>query len=235
MYEEIVNYFETNLCVENIYFRKHYKSWISGIVIVTMLEIIINYIISQIISNIWTRIFTILIIDFFITIIFLLLIYILPMIKIYTKKVNQKASFDPLGMLMGEEILSAYRDIEIQNMENFLRKKCKIKNVESISIILDLIDEEIQCKYEKKSFIDKYLNSIVLPLLILVLTVYFTNNNERQLSEIISKTIISIVTVVISGKFVFKIKNINITPVNKKQNLLELKRVLIDIMIKWNK
>ncbi len=235
MYEEIVNYFETNLCVENIYFRKHYKSWISGIVIVTMLEIIINYIISQIISNIWTRIFTILIIDFFITIIFLLLIYILPMIKIYTKKVNQKASFDPLGMLMGEEILSAYRDIEIQNMENFLRKKCKIKNVESISIILDLIDEEIQCKYEKKSFIDKYLNSIVLPLLILVLTVYFTNNNERQLSEIISKTIISIVTVVISGNFVFRIKNINITPVNKKQNLLELKRVLIDIMIKWNK
>lgn len=71
MYEEIVNYFETNLCVENIYFRKHYKSWISGIVIVTMLEIIINYIISQIISNIWTRIFTILIIDFFITLIVL--------------------------------------------------------------------------------------------------------------------------------------------------------------------
>ncbi len=235
MYEKIVNYFETNLCIENIYFRKHYKSWISGIVIVTMLEIIINYIISQIISNIWTRIFTIFIIDFFITIIFLLLIYILPMIKIYTKKVNQKTSFDPIGILMDEEILSAYREIEIQNMENFLRKKCKIKNVESISIILDLIDEEIQYKYEKKSFIDKYLNSIVLPLLILVLTVYFTNNNERQLSEIISKTIISIVTVVISGKFVFKIKNINITPVNKKQNLLELKRVLIDIMIKWNK
>lgn len=94
MYEKIVNYFETNLCIENIYFRKHYKSWISGIVIVTMLEIIINYIISQIISNIWTRIFTILIIDFFITIICLLLIYILPMIKIYTKKVNQKTSFD---------------------------------------------------------------------------------------------------------------------------------------------
>lgn len=235
MYEEIVNYFETNLCIENIYFRKHYKSWISGIVIVTMLEIIINYIISLIINNIWTRIFTILTIDFFITIIFLLLIYIIPMIKIYTKKVNQKTSFDPIGMLMGEEILSAYREIEIQNMENFLRKNCKIKNVESISIILKLIDEEIQYKYEKKSFIDKYLNSIVLPLLILVLTVYFTNNNERQLSEIISKTIISIVTVVISGNFVFKIKNINITPVNKKQNLLELKRVLIDIMIKWNK
>lgn len=235
MYEKIVNYFETNLCIENIYFRKHYKSWISGIVIVTMLEIIINYIISLIINNIWTRIFTILTIDFFITIIFLLLIYIIPMIKIYTKKVNQKTSFDPIGMLMGEEILSAYREIEIQNMENFLRKNCKIKNVESISIILKLIDEEIQYKYEKKSFIDKYLNSIVLPLLILVLTVYFTNNNERQLSEIISKTIISIVTVVISGNFVFKIKNINITPVNKKQNLLELKRVLIDIMIKWNK
>ena len=35
--------------------------------------------------------------------------------------------------------------------------------------------------------------------------------------------------------FIAKIKNINITPVDKKHNLLELKRLLIDIMIKWNK
>ncbi len=44
MYEEIVNYFETNLCIENIYFRKHYKSWIFGIIGTVILEFIINYI-----------------------------------------------------------------------------------------------------------------------------------------------------------------------------------------------
>ena len=26
MYEKILNYFETNLCMENIYFRKNYKN-----------------------------------------------------------------------------------------------------------------------------------------------------------------------------------------------------------------
>lgn len=34
-----------------------------------------------------------------------------------------------------------------------------------------------------------------------------------------------------TGNFLNKFKNINITPVNKKENLLELKRVLMDIKI----
>ena len=31
MYEKIVNYFESNLCVENIYFRRKYILWMVGI------------------------------------------------------------------------------------------------------------------------------------------------------------------------------------------------------------
>lgn len=86
MYEEIVNYFETNLCVENIYFRKYYKMWIFGIIGTLILEFIINYILSILIENLWTRSGLILIVDFIITIITMILIYVLPLIKIYRKK-----------------------------------------------------------------------------------------------------------------------------------------------------
>ena len=70
--------------------------------------------------------------------------------------------------------------------------------------------------------------------MILVLTVYFTNNNEQQLSKIIIITVLSFLVISISGNFILKLKNINYTPVNKKENLIDLKKVLIDIKIKWS-
>ena len=71
MYEKIVNYFEENFCIENIYFRKYYKMWIFGIIGTLILEFIINYILSILIENLWTRSGLILMIDFIITIILL--------------------------------------------------------------------------------------------------------------------------------------------------------------------
>ena len=116
-------------------------------------------------------------------------------------------------------------------MEVFLKKKCKINNIESIKTIIDMISEEIKDKYTKKNFIEKYFNNTILPILILILTIYFTNTNEQSLANILTTTIISIVSIVFTGNFITKLKNINITPVRKKENLLELKRVLMDIKI----
>lgn len=235
MYEKIVNYFEENLCIENIYFRKHYKKWITGIIVTLVLEFVINYILSMLIENLWVRSGIAIIADFTITIIMLIFIYVLPLIKIYRKQVNIKTKFDLIGTLMKEECLSAYREVEIEEMEYFLKNECKIKKIESINMIVELLDQEIEDKYKKKNFIEKYFNNTILPIIIFILTIYFTNNNEQQLTEIIAKTITSVLSIMIVMYFIAKIKNINITPVNKKQNLLELKRVLIDIMIKWNK
>ena len=120
-------------------------------------------------------------------------------------------------------------------MEHFLKNDCKIKKIESINMIVELLDQEIEDKYKKKNFIEKYFNNTILPIIIFILTIYFTNNNEQQLTEIIAKTITSVLSIMIVMYFIAKIKNINITPVDKKHNLLELKRLLIDIMIKWNK
>lgn len=231
MYEKIVNYFESNLCVENIYFRRKYILWMVGILATLLIELIINYIVSNFISNIWIRTIVILSIDFLITLVFLILAYALPINKIYKEKIKGKMKLDLVGLLMKEERLSAYREIEIEEMEVFLKEKCKINNIESIKTIIDMISEEIKDKYTKKNFIEKYFNNTILPILILILTIYFTNTNEQSLANILTTTIISIVSIVFTGNFITKLKNINITPVRKKENLLELKRVLMDIKI----
>ena len=55
MYEKIINYFETSLCIENIYFRKNYKKWIIGLISTLVFELVSNYVLSILISNIWKR------------------------------------------------------------------------------------------------------------------------------------------------------------------------------------
>lgn len=234
MYEKIVGHFESELCMNNIYFRKKYKTWIIGIICMFVFEVLTNHLMFSLVTDLWMRIITVFIIDFLITTLFFILIYVLPIKNIYKNKIKMKTIIDPIGLLMNEERLSAYREIEIKEMEYFLRKECKITSTESIHIIINLINDEIKDKYERKNFIEKYFNATILPVLILILTVYFTNNNEQQFINILAITIIAIVTIIVAGNFVIKIKDINITPVNRRENLVELKRVLMDILIKWN-
>ena len=107
--------------------------------------------------------------------------------------------------------------------------------IESINMIIETINQEIEQKYKNKNFIEKYFNNTILPLIILILTVYFTNNNEQQLTEIVAKTITSIASILFVMCFIQKIRKINVTPVDKVENLIELKRVLNDIKIKWSR
>ena len=216
MYEKIVSYFESNLCIENMYFRRNYILWIVGMIVALLLELTVNYILTNLISNVFLRVVVILLIDFLITVVFLIFEYALPMKKIYKEKIKENTKIDIIGLLMKEERLSAYREIEIKEMDTFLRKKCKIKNVESINTIINIIDEEMKYKYNQKKFIEKYFNNTILPILILILTVYFTNTNEQNLTNILTTTIISITSIIITGNIITKIKNINLTPVRKK-------------------
>ena len=84
MYEKIINYFETNLCMENIYFRKNYKKWIIGLISTLVFELVSNYVLLILISNIWERSIIILLFDFIFTILFLVFIYVI-LLKKYTK------------------------------------------------------------------------------------------------------------------------------------------------------
>lgn len=112
------------------------------------------------IQNLWTRIGLTLIIDFIMTGVFLLLVYVFPVKKIYKEKIKAKIKIDVIGLLMNEESLSAYREMEIEQMDNFLREECKIINIESINIIIGLINEDIKDKYEKKRKFTRVKKSI---------------------------------------------------------------------------
>ncbi len=233
MYEKIVNYFEEKMCINNIYFREKYWRWILGIVFTIIAEIIFNYLVMALNEDLWSRTLIILIIDIIINTISLAVIYIIPIMKIYKKRIKCKTYFDIIGLLMNQEKLSAYQEVQIDDFEKFLKSNCKIKKIETIDILIETVDQEIQNMYSKKNFFE-YFNNSILQLLILVLTVYFTNNNEQQLSKIIIITVLSFLVISISGNFILKLKNINYTPVNKKENLIDLKKVLIDIKIKWS-
>ena len=232
MYEKIVNYFEEKMCIDNVYFREKHVLWIVGVMVTLIVEILINFIIMAFNIDLWCKTLIFFIIDIFITAISLLIIYVIPIMKIYKKKIKCKTYFDIIGLLMKQEPLSAYQEMQIDDFERFIKNDCKIKNVETIDILIETLDQEIQNKYSKNIF--ENFNNSIFQILILILTVYFTNNNVQQLSKIIIITVLSFLTISISGSFILKLKNINFTPVNKKQNLIDLKKVLIDIKIKWS-
>ena len=235
MYEKVVRYFEHNLCIENIYFRKKYKLWIVGIIVAFLVECIINWILIESVKKISSRIIIMLTIDLLIAIIFLLFIYILPVYKMYKKKFKGKPSLDFISMLMREEITGTYREYEIKKMEEYIKEKCKINNIESIDMIIDTLNEEIENKYSPKNFFDTYFNNTILPIIIYIFSVYFTNTNEQNLANICMITISCIIIIAVTTNFITKIKILSIFPIDKRENLLELKRVLVDIKLEWMK
>ena len=100
MYEKIVNYFESNLCIANVYFREKNVLWMSVVIVTFLVEFIINYVISSFIDNMCTKIVIILLIDFLIAFIFFILAYILPVNKIYKAKIKEKTELDWVGILI---------------------------------------------------------------------------------------------------------------------------------------
>lgn len=233
MYEEIVNYFEKNLCIENIYFRKKAKLWIPGIIVALLIEITINYIIFKLANNIKIKIISCLFLDFLITIVTVYLIYFLPISKMYKRKMKKELKLDLIGELMKKEKLSTYRKFEIKKMKEFMMKECKIKNKESIDIIIRIINDELKDKYANKKFIDIF-NRTVWPVAAVILTILFDHIQEQNLINILIMIVIPIILIFIIGDCITKIKNNSIPISIKRENLLELKRVLMDIEIEWN-
>ncbi len=136
---------------------------------------------------------------------------------------------------MNEDELGWYRESEISEMNKYLKEVCKIHKPETIELIISMIDEEIKNKYTVKSFFENYFPNIILPILILILTIYFTNNAEKNFATIFILTFGNVLLFAITLKIIAMLQHIKLTPVRKKDNLLELKRVLQDILIEWKK
>lgn len=86
MYERIVGYFESKICIENIYFRNNCRLWIIGILVMIFGELLVNNIVKNLMSDKYVRIGIILLMDFCITMVVFLFIYFLPIKKYITKR-----------------------------------------------------------------------------------------------------------------------------------------------------
>lgn len=178
MYEKILGYFERNLCLENIYFRKHCLKWFVGIALMIIIEISVCILFQYININFWHKFILQLLIFIIINCIGIYFIYIKHIIKIFEEKVGKKLKIDIIGILSKEEILGAYEEIQINEIEKFLVNECRINKVETIDYINSMIDREINDKYTNKNFSEK-----ILPVIIFMLTAFFANNNNIQSFE----------------------------------------------------
>jgi hypothetical protein len=133
---------------------------------------------------------------------------------------------------MKEETSNAYADIAVDEMDKYLSDIFKTKSIETLNIVITNLNEEINEKYPQKNWMEKYI-SVILPIIIPFVAIYLTNNNIKKMTEILYSTGVTIMMTIITFYFIWKIKNISITPVDKRKNLLYLKSVLINIKMKW--
>ena len=72
MYEKIVGYFESNWCIDNIYFMKNYKLWLIGGTITILLELVLNSVFYTM-EDVFLKLIVIFLFDGICTVIFLCL------------------------------------------------------------------------------------------------------------------------------------------------------------------
>ena len=161
MYEKIVGYFESNWCIDNIYFMKNYKLWLIGGTITISLELVLNSVFYTM-EDVFLKLIVIFLFDSICTVIFFAFIYAKPICKIYKQKLKRKVKLDWIKILMNEDELGWYRESEISEMNKYLKEVCKIHKPETIELIISMIDEEIKNKYTVKSFFENYFPNIII-------------------------------------------------------------------------
>lgn len=228
MYNKVLNYFERTYCVENIYFRKNWKLWIFGWIIVFSLCIAIENLI-ELFGFSYSFLRTI-IIDFVLMIPFL----ILNIANIYKTlkeiyEIKEKGRIDFLSLLTRETVDSYIFNKQLDGMKQYL-KELNVLNRQSIEDIVSIAQKEVKEKYPKKDWLEQFFSKIT-PIIIFILTIFFTNNNIKDFNNIVSITIAGIVSAFVIYYFFSGFRNINITPVSKRNNLLDFIEIMENLKI----
>lgn len=221
MYNDLLNFFENECCISNIFMRKHWKNWY-----ITMGLIIIAIILCTIVDSLLERIVLIIsIISILIANVFIGYLKVLE--EEYKKEFkNSKIYFGWLELLQCYRKNPAFFEIQLSKIEKYCEKK-KFTN-EQIKRFVQYLDEDLDKKYPKDRKNEMFL-TLIIPSTISITTVYITNNQIKDLGEILFVTITSILyTWIVSFTF-YNLLGIRKFMVNKRSNLLELKDVLRNI------
>lgn len=214
MYNKLLNYFENNCCIANIYIKKYCFVWD----IVIVLIIAINFI--------FTNQF---VIPFCITMIVMILLFI-NLNKFMNNEIKKevylgKLNIDFLSVLENRKYDEKYSEFQFKRLKKF----CIENNLsnDNLKDILQYVDDDLKNKYPSNQKIEIFL-SVAIPTVIAIMTVYITNNQIKDMKYIIVSTIFFIIY---AWAILYGIYLIRYFLINQRRDLLELKDTLRNILL----
>ena len=139
---------------------------------------------------------------------------------------NSKIYFGWLELLQCYRKNPAFFEMQLSKMEKYFEKE-KFTN-EQIKRFVQYLDEDLDKKYPKDRKNEMFL-TLIIPSTISIITVYITNNQIKDLGEILFVTITGVLYAWIVSFTFYNLLGIRKFMVNKRNNLLELKDVLRNI------
>ena len=220
MYNRMLNFFENECCIENIFMKKFWYIWDMMVIIIFAVCIIfyklgLNTIITIIVVG---AIFVLFFAFYF---------------EIYKRELQkelqgEKARVNWLVLFNNQKFLPAYFEYQEKKlMVYFKSNNITDKDKEKFLIY---VNEDLESKYPPSKIKEKFL-SVIVPVIVSVISVCITNLEVKDISNIIVLTIIATFCAGIIIASIYVLSHIGCMLTDLRRNLLDLKDILRNINI----
>lgn len=220
MYQRMLNYFENECCIENIFMKKYWYIWyiilISTIVICVIFSMLkINILISlAIVLAIWIA--------------FSIFYFKKYIRELQNELQGEKVKINWLAIFTKQRFLPAYFEFQEKKLSDYFRTH-NITNEDKEKFLM-YINEDLENKYPQSRIKENFLN-VIVPTTVAVVSIYLTNSEAKDLGIIINTIIYAIIYAGMVTISIYGVSRIGRMLVNSRRNLLDLKEVLRNIQI----
>lgn len=220
MYQRMLNYFENECCIENIFMKKYWYIWyiilISTIVICVIFSMLkINILISlAIVLAIWIA--------------FSIFYFKKYIRELQNELQGEKVKINWLAIFTKQRFLPAYFEFQEKKLSDYFRTHNI--TIEDKEKFLMYINEDLENKYPQSRIKENFLN-VIVPTTVAVVSIYLTNSEAKDLGIIINTIIYAIIYAGMVTISIYGVSRIGRMLVNSRRNLLDLKEVLRNIQI----
>lgn len=220
MYQRMLNYFENECCIENIFMKKYWYIWY--IILISTIVICI--------------IFSMLKINILISLAIVLAIWIAFSIFYFKKYIRElqnefqgeKVKINWLAIFTRQRFLPAYFEFQEKKLSDYFRTH-NITNEDREKFLM-YVNEDLENKYPQSRIKESFIN-VIVPTTVAVVSIYLTNSETKDLSIIINTIIYAIIYAGMLMISIYGVSQIGRMLVNPRKNLLDLKEVLRNIQI----
>lgn len=220
MYQRMLNYFENECCIENVFMKKFWYIW--DIVIIATFVICISFSILR-----WNIVISLVIVSI------ILICFSIFYFKKYKQELKkelecEKIEINWMAILNKQRFLPAYFEYQEKKLKEYFKSNSITNNDKEK--FLEYVNEDLENKYPKSKIKENFL-SVIVPSTIAVVSIYLTNSETKDLNIIINTIITAIIYTGIITISIYGASCIGKMMVNPRRNLLDLKDVLRSITI----